>query len=96
MEKELAEILSEKQLARLKQIALQLEGPRAILAPERAEELQLTEEQQEKIRRLTPKNGKSLLAILDAEQQAKWREMTGRPFRGKLAMPGPGMPMPRN
>jgi len=33
MEKELAEILSEKQLARLNQIALQLEGPHALLAP---------------------------------------------------------------
>jgi hypothetical protein len=96
MEKELAEILSEKQLTRLKQIALQVQGPQAILAPERAKDLELTEKQQEKIRRLTRKDGKALLAVLNAEQQATWQEMTGRPFRGKISFPSPGMPMPRN
>ena len=60
MEQQLAEILSEKQLARLKQIALQLEGPVRLLAPERAKELELTEEQMEKIRRLTRKDEKSI------------------------------------
>jgi hypothetical protein len=96
MEKELAQIVSEKQLARLRQIALQLEGPRALLAPERAKELELSEEQLAKIRQLTRKNERSVSAILNAEQRAKWQEMTGRPFRGKIAIPSPGMPMPPN
>jgi Spy/CpxP family protein refolding chaperone len=96
MEKELAEILSEKQLTRLKQIALQLEGPRALLASERVKELNLTEKQQEKIGRLSRKDSKSLHAILDEEQRAKWQEMVGRPFRGKIAFAPPQMPMPRN
>jgi Spy/CpxP family protein refolding chaperone len=95
-EKELVEILSAKQLARLRQIALQFEGPRALLAPERVKELELTEKQQEKIRRLTRNDARSVSGVLNAEQQAKWREMTGRPFRGKIAFPPPTMPMPRN
>ena len=94
MEKELTEILSEKQLARLKQIALQFEGPRALLTPERAKALELTEEQLERLRRLPPKDEKSVKAILNAEQQAKWQEMIGRPFRGKIAFPR--MPMSPN
>ena len=91
MEKELAEILSEKQFARLRQIALQFEGPCALLTPERAKALELTEEQLERLRRLPPKDEKSVKAILNAEQQAKWQEMIGRPFRGKIAFPR--MPM---
>jgi hypothetical protein len=95
-EKELVEILSTKQLVRLRQIALQFEGPRALLAPERIKELELTEKQQERIRRLTRNDARSVSGVLNAEQQAKWREMTGRPFRGKIAFPPPTMPMPRN
>ena len=95
-EKRLADILSGKQLARLKQIALQLEGPRALLAPERVKELDLTEKQQEKIRRLAGSAAKSATAVLTREQQAKWREAIGRPFRGTIAFPPPGGPMPRN
>ena len=96
MEKELAGILSEKQLARLKQIALQFEGPRALLAPERTSELELTEEQRGKIARMTRKDQKAVMAILNEEQRAKWQEMIGRPFRGKIAFPSPRMPMPGN
>jgi len=96
MEKELVAILSEKQLARLKQIALQFEGPRALLAPERTKELELTEKQREKIARMTRKDQKSVMAVLNEEQRAKWQEMIGRPFRGKIALPSPRMPQPWN
>ena len=90
MEKELAEILSEKQFARLRQIALQFEGPRPTDS-RTSQGLELTEEQLERLRRLPPKDEKSVKAILNAEQQAKWQEMIGRPFRGKIAFPR--MPM---
>ena len=69
---------------------------RALLAPERVKELELTEKQQERIRRLIHNDAKSASGVLNAEQQAKWREMTGRPFRGKIAFPPPMTPMPRN
>jgi hypothetical protein len=96
MEKELSKILTENQLARLKQIAVQLEGPRALLSAERIKKLELTEEQVKKIKRLTRKDEKSLNAILTEEQQAKWQELIGKPFRGKIAFPSPRMPQPRN
>lgn len=96
MDKELATILSEEQFARLKQIALQLEGPHALLDPERAKELELTEEQVQKITRLTRKDEKSLKTILNDEQQSKWQEIRGKPFLGKIAFPSPKMPKPRN
>jgi len=56
----------------------------------------LTGEQLEKIKRLTRKDEKSVNAILNEEQRAKWQEMTGRPFRGKIAFPSRDMPTPRN
>jgi hypothetical protein len=98
-EKQLAEILSDKQMIRLKQIALQVQGPQAILAPETAEKLRLTMDQASKIKRLAGKEGSKLstiLAVLTDAQRAKWQEMTGRPFHGKIVGPPPGMPMPRN
>ena len=95
-EKKLAEILSEKQLARLKQIALQLQGPRALLASEAAKKLELTEEQREKIRRLSRKNGKPLKTILTDQQWKQWQEMIGEPFKGKIALGPPGGSPPRN
>jgi Spy/CpxP family protein refolding chaperone len=49
-EKKIAEILDEKQNARLKQIRLQVTGARAITIKEVAEELGITEEQSTKIR----------------------------------------------
>jgi hypothetical protein len=97
-EKELAGILDDRQMTRLKQIALQLEGPHAVLAPAVADKLQLTEEQVRKIRALTRKQHKKLDSILTDEQRAQWQEMVGRPFHGKLAPPPgmPGMPPPQN
>jgi hypothetical protein len=94
-EKELAEVLSEEQMARLNQIAMQLQGPQALLAPEAAEKLQLTKEQSSQIRRLTRKDEKKVNTILTEEQRAKWQEMVGQPFHGKIAPPS-GMPLPRN
>jgi hypothetical protein len=95
-ERKLAEILSEKQLARLKQLALQLQGPRALLASDAAKKLELTEEQCEKIRRLSRKNEKSLKTILTDQQWKQWHEMIGQPFKGKIALGPPGGPPPRN
>ncbi len=95
-EKELAEILSAEQMTRLKQIAMQLQGLQAVLAPETAEKLQLTKEQVSKIQGLTRKQDKKLNTILTDDQRAKWQGMTGRPFHGKITAPPPGAPMARN
>jgi hypothetical protein len=95
-DKELAEVLSEEQMTRLRQIAMQLQGPQALLAPEVSEKLQLTEEQVSKIKKLNRKDEKKLNAILTEEQRTKRQEMIGRPFHGKIAPPPPGMPLPRN
>ena len=89
-EKKLAEILSDKQLTRLKQIALQLQGARALLTSEEAKKLELTEEQREKIQRLSRKNAKALKSVLTAEQWKQWQEIIGEPFKGKIAFGPPG------
>jgi hypothetical protein len=93
-EKELAEILAEEQMTRLRQIAMQLQGPQALLAPEASEKLQLTKEQSSQIEGLTRKEEKKLSTILTEEQRTKWQEMVGQPFRGKIALPSPGRPLP--
>ncbi len=95
-EKELADILAEEQMSRLKQIATQLQGPQAVLDSEVSEKLQLTNEQASKVQGLTRKDEKKLNTILTEEQRTKWREMVGRPFHGKITLPSPGMPAPRN
>ena len=95
-EKELTDILVEEQMIRLKQIATQLQGPQAILDSEVSEKLQLTKEQSSKIQSLTRKNEKKLNTLLTEEQRAKWQEMVGRPFHGKITLPSSGMPSPRN
>lgn len=89
-EKKLAEILSDKQLARLKQIALQLQGVRALLTSEEAKKLELTEEQREKIQRLSRRNAKALRSVLTTEQWKQWQEIVGEPFKGKIAFGPPG------
>lgn len=88
--KELEGILSAEQMVRLKQIALQMQGPQAVLAPEYAEELDLTAEQISQIKAMTRRDDKALAAILDKDQRAKWHEKIGKPFKGKVPMPPMG------
>ena len=95
-EKELADILAEEQVTRLKQIATQLQGPQAVLDSEVSAKLQLTKEQASKVQGLTRKDEKKLNTILTEEQRHKWQEMVGRPFHGKITLPSPGMPAARN
>ena len=112
--KELEAVLQPEQSKRLKQITLQVQGPRAIL--EAAKDLNLTDEQRKKVeeiqeeiarrraelvggrdatreeaRKRTQEMSKvvqeKLLAVLTADQQAKWKEMTGEPFKGEIQMP---------
>lgn len=93
-EKELVNILTEEQTSRIKQIAMQLQGAPALLMPEVAGPLQLTDDQKSQIQRLTRGDLKRISAILNEDQNKKWKEMTGRPFHGKLIMPPGGMPAP--
>lgn len=93
---EIEAILSKEQMARLKQVGLQLQGPQAILAPEFAEEMDLSAEQIAGIKNLKPGEDRALAAILDKDQRAKWREKIGKPFKGKLPMPPAGMALPQN
>jgi hypothetical protein len=86
-EKELTSILTEAQIARLKQIALQIQGPAAMLVPSVADKLELTERQSERLKALSRTDDRKAKAILTAEQRTKWLEMTGRPFHGKLSLP---------
>jgi hypothetical protein len=51
-EEKLAKIVDEKQLARLRQLRLQREGTMALGRPEVAQELGLTDEQQEKVKKI--------------------------------------------
>lgn len=94
--KELESILSADQMVRLKQVALQLQGPQAILAPEFAEELELTSEQIEKIKRMPRRDDKALAAILDKDQRKVWHEKIGKPFKGKMPTLPAGIPIPQN
>jgi hypothetical protein len=93
--KELEGILSAEQMVRLKQIALQMQGPQAVLAPEFAAELDLTAEQIEKIKGMTRRDDKALDAILEKDQRAKWHEKIGKPFKGKVPTPPAGKPKPQ-
>jgi hypothetical protein len=87
VEDQLGTILTESQTARLKQISLQMQGPKALLSPQIAQKLQLSDEQIKKLGRLTPWDSKKVNGVLTGEQQAVWQEMTGTPFRGQLMYP---------
>ena len=97
-ENELAKILSEKQMARLKQIAKQVQGPQALLAPETSKKLELTKDQIGKIKDLTRKDEKKLRRHFDQGATGKWKEMIGPAFHG-MRMKSPagmaGMAMPQ-
>lgn len=93
--KELDGILSAEQMVRLKQIAIQVQGPQAILSPEWAGELKLTEEQTAKIKQMPERDDKALAAILSKDQRATWHKKIGRPFKGKVTMSPTELLMPQ-
>ena len=80
----LAAVLSDAQTTRLKQIALQQQGPAVLLRPSMVAKLQLTDAQVKTIGKLTPLDSNRLRQVLTGEQRALWEDMTGRPFRGRL------------
>jgi eukaryotic-like serine/threonine-protein kinase len=110
-EAEVDAILTPSQRVRLRQIALQSEGPTAFREPEVVEALGLTPQQRERIRAIEEESlfvqmrelqsGKApeesgkptmerIMAVLTAEQAARWKEMAGEPIRGTLkAFPTP-------
>jgi Spy/CpxP family protein refolding chaperone len=117
-EKFLAEVLEPGQRKRLRQINLQLQGPRAAVNPQVAAGLNLGDEQKKQLRDLqqdafsemrkireesndprelrtrmadfTRKMNEQVLKLFTAEQKARWKEMTGEPFKGKLEFPFAG------
>jgi len=90
----LKEILTESQFARHKEIMLQAQAPMSLLRPETAKELNLTEDQRDEIQSIMEENRPQpgqppvdrekitakVAASLTADQQAKWKKMTGKPF----------------
>src|SRR5262245_6224920 len=86
----IGKLLKEKQLDRLRQLQLQSEGVAALVKPEVAEKLALTDEQKNKIREIqdrsfggfsppqaNPKDKTDALALLTAEQKTKWQLLVG-------------------
>lgn len=124
-ETELSDILRPSELQRLRQIELQVQGPRAFHDSYAVEKLKLTAEQRRKIRQFKdeamaalsfgPADGnrgddssrflnfervqkaevKAILGILTPEQTAIWEQLTGKPFKGTLMRPPPGIFGPR-
>ncbi len=120
-EEELGKILDAKQLARLKQIALQQRGVQALSDPQVANALTLTDDQKAKVatiqQELREQMGEvfqaggadgdreearkkieaaqaganeKLQAVLTADQQTKWKELNGEPFKGEIVRRGGG------
>lgn len=79
VEKELAKVLKEQQLKRLRQIALQVEGLAALARPEIAKQVGVTEEQLTKIREILREAGEKRRAIFQqgpgGDPQARFQEM---------------------
>jgi hypothetical protein len=114
-----AKILNPAQANRLRQISLQVQGPRAFTDPDLVHELGLTEEQTQhigkvvaetnphlgqviqpgmtpdeanrKLRELDKNARDKILKLLTAEQLAKWKEMTGEAFHGRVGTGSPGI-----
>lgn len=91
-DEKLTKILDAKQLARLSQLRLQREGAAAFSKPEIARQLNLTNDQQEKIRKIQENAGPfmppdqrlqqqaKLLSLLTDAQKTKWAELKGKDF----------------
>ena len=91
-----SDVLKPQQINRLKQLQLQREGVAAFRRPDISKQLDLTSEQQEKLRALDgagfgfggPGGGQAAqrqqadaLVILTADQKTKWGEVTGKAFQ---------------
>jgi Spy/CpxP family protein refolding chaperone len=50
------------------------------------------EEARKKIEEIRKASAEKLNAVLTPEQQTKWKELTGEPFKGELTRPGPRRP----
>jgi hypothetical protein len=113
------QILNPGQEKRLRQISLQVQGPRVFADPKLSQELSLTEDQKQQVGKIvedtdrqrgqlfqpgnTPEEANKklgeldkntldkILKVLTAEQQAKWKELTGEPFRGSIGQGQPGL-----
>lgn len=104
MQAKLKSILSESQFARFQQIELQAAGPHALLRPDVAEKLGLSEDQRSQIeeklhQEFGPDQGgqggqsheAEVMSVLTREQSDKWKAMLGKPFklpRGPQGRPG--------
>jgi hypothetical protein len=94
-EDKLGTILDAKQLGRLNQLRLQREGVTAFNRSEVARQLGLTDDQKGKLRKLQEQSPRPFprgpqerdkaladaLAVLTAEQKAKWQELNGKEFK---------------
>jgi hypothetical protein len=63
IDKKLAEILKPDQLERFKQLRIQFQGPAAFANPEVAKTLQITDEQQKKLKEIITETGKQMRAL---------------------------------
>jgi Spy/CpxP family protein refolding chaperone len=107
-EKEIAKILLPHQLKRARQLAFQLSlrggAGRSLMGGPLAEQLGVTEKQQEKLREtnekleqelrqkiaeLRAKAQEELLKVLTSQQQAKFKDMVGEPFEFQFQRPQP-------
>lgn len=76
-QKALAEVLKPGQLKRVKQISLQQQGARALMNPEVAKELKITDDQKEKIRDIQTKSREELRDLgRDEGAREKRQELT--------------------
>jgi hypothetical protein len=102
-DKVFAEVLTKEQTARLDQLRLQRDGASAILKPETVKSLGLSELQVKQLTEVqarsfagmgpavvSPQAQADLLAVLKPEQQAKWAELTGAPFKFPASPPNAG------
>lgn len=112
-EKSVKEILKPEQAKRLREVFLQVQGGRALANPTLAQELNLTDEQKQKVREtltasqekmrdifqgggddreamlkkiqeLNKETGTKIVDMLTDAQKTKWKELTGKPFTGKI------------
>lgn len=119
-------VLKPEQEKRFKQLQLQQEGVRAFQNETVVKELQITDEQKEKLKTIAEENGKEMrelfseatkdnraemqkkirslreegmekaVAVLNADQKSKWKELTGEPFEVRFEGFGGGGRRPGN
>ena len=92
VDKEVLGVLKEEQVSRLQEISLRVQGPPGLLSTEVSKKLDLTEEQTEKLKELSSKDGKKVPDILTEEQMEKLHELLGKTFKGKVDWPPTNLP----